>query len=177
MMALTSDQANELRERLRSVGRWADGYVGAIDMQAALCMNAGNHRRVRASMRARMETVVRQTTALRDTLKTEAPFLGGGFDWTALDAALSAVTKMADLRARQAETVAGTRGRGRPTELERDLLIAVIRRAYPSGKLPRGVGAHFEETVALVLGWIGRSVEDVHKTAQRAVLQFPVPAP
>ena len=119
---------------------------------------------------SRMLTFARN---LRSSLRTEPPLWNtANLDWEKFDSALDQVIDSAQEHSRTEERP--TR-RGRPPEGWRDRLISVVHSIYPPGTAKKRVGSHFEDTVEILLGLLGREVEDVHTVILDALRRRPDP--
>lgn len=58
---------------------------------------------------------------------------------------------------------------GRPSYRWRDHYIYLVSRFYPTYAFSKTAGGHFERTIELTLGYLGRSVADVHGVILRSI--------
>jgi hypothetical protein len=90
---------------------------------------------------------------------------GYSLGWSALREHLA---WLADVARQEAET--HRRRRGRPSETGwRNKLINRVWDAYPPARATRTRGGHFEETIEMLLKWIGDEPEDVHDVVVAAL--------
>jgi hypothetical protein len=113
-------------------------------------------------------------TAVQDLLRANRRPLPGtiDLDWTAFDDALATV-----INSTRREVAAARPGskRGRPPEEWRDRLITVVFSVYPVGAAMKTTGSHFEETVRMLLEYLGRELEDIHSVTLDALHRQPAP--
>ena len=178
-MNLSPEQVNELTEHLGEVlldATERDAAVTAIDSAADLGepVTPSDWKWIRDGSHAHAAKVASRATQLRELLRSELPT--GAFssladlDWSRIDTDLGRVIEAATA---EAEGSARQKGAGRPPDEFRDELIAVIYSAYPPGEGTKSRGSHFERTVEMVLGYIGREVEDVHGLIVKALRRRP----
>jgi len=109
-----------------------------------------------------MSQLVEIVSTLQQTLADEEnrPLPGmGDFSWETLGELLSTLRESAEIhkRAHQPPKASGPTGRGRCPLTWREDLIATVRGVYPLR-----AGKHFEDTVGLLLQYLGCEVEDLH---------------
>jgi hypothetical protein len=125
-----------------------------------------------AESRDHMARVARTTRDLQQALRLEHPLWNTrGIDWPALDALLDRVAASAEAESPQAAA-----RRGQPRMEWRDDLIALVHAHYPPDKLTVSWCSHFEETIRLVLGFLGEDIEDLHKQVRRTLKRGVLPS-
>jgi hypothetical protein len=125
-----------------------------------------------ADNRARSGRIAQLARALRCELEAEREREGiivHGLDWPSLGASLE---RIATTAARLTGTPQAPKP-GRRTLTWRENLIALVQAHYPSGKLSRSRGSHFEETIAMVLRFLGESLGDLHGQIIRTLKRRP----
>jgi hypothetical protein len=65
--------------------------------------------------------------------------------------------------------------KGRPSFEWRDSLIATVFHSYPKGKATKTDGSHFQQTIELLLQFLGREVENTHDVLVDALRRHPEP--
>jgi hypothetical protein len=93
-----------------------------------------------------------------------------GIDWPMFDRALARIRSSAEAEAPERRSP-----RGAPPVKWRDDLIALVHSHYPPTKLTVSWSSHFERTIALLLGYLGSDVEDLHKQVRRVLARQPHP--
>lgn len=116
-----------------------------------------------AQRRAHYLTLAEAAERLAALIETDEPWLDASFDWDGFDSALASIAETARSNANPAHWKKA--GRGRPSDESRAELIRVIASLYPEGE-PK---VHFHATVEMVLGYIGRSRENVHDVITAAL--------
>ncbi len=66
--------------------------------------------------------------------------------------------------------------RGTPRDVHRDNLIAMIYSLYPPGAAKKTQGSHFEQTVEMVLQFVGRDIQNIHGLVLAALERTDPPA-
>jgi hypothetical protein len=179
MRFLSDAQQAELRGHLakRLEPDHVEWMLGAIDTQsasAAVDISEGKARReVLASKAAHHGAILEHATALRVLLKIERPLTVGICPtvWDPLEATLWQI--VGALRAHLEGTTPRPTRRGRKPEEWRDRLIALVFNLYPPGLAAKTADGHFEETIGMLLGYLGVEVNDVHSVVLDALARHP----
>jgi hypothetical protein len=185
-LALTPAQAHELREHLGSVLKVndLDWAVAAIDMAASICFRGGAESYQRAEALRRAESYLREqeasdrerhehSRAVAEHADALVALLSGERPaWAALIEPLRGVAQQAGI---EADAYRPQAGAGRRADRWRDDLIATIYSVYPADTAKKTADSHFEQTVELVLGYIGREIENVHGLILAALNRTPDP--
>lgn len=120
--------------------------------------------RASSTLRARLKGAWRSAEDRREHIVLVG---SAGIDWPALDKALEILAAAADERPTRG-------GRGRPSVKWRDRLISVVRSVYPTGA-PTGLNSHFEQTVEMLLDFLGQDLQNVQRTIRSALRRQPNP--
>jgi len=169
---LTAEQAADLSAHLSEVlaGDELERAVWAIDFAAADADSAvtpGEWKRSKDATHEHMSKVAAAADALGCLLHEGRPmWKTAGLDWDLFGAALATIAESAQAEATMHRSAPGA---GRPPDEWRDKLIAVICSVYPPG----AALAQVEATVELVLGFLGRDVQDVHGLVAKSLRRRP----
>ncbi|HVO12178.1 MAG TPA: hypothetical protein VMX54_15665 [Vicinamibacteria bacterium] len=178
---LTVDNVRELSSHLAEVipSEHLAGAVAAIVAMADFMAHdtgPSRNRRTRIARAAHLRKVAESAATLARLLRCGQPSLyavnGRVVDYAGLDGTLEQIAESARGEAWVMQPSAKAH---RPPDEARDVLIATVYSVYPADEAKKAVGSHFETTVEMVLGFLGRDVEDVHGLILRSLRRKPEP--
>lgn len=122
-------------------------------------------RRERTESRRHFARLVEHAAALRSSLATERPLWNTSeINWKRLDADLETLIRSASVHAESKPAK-----RGAPPLEWRDNLISVVFSVYPMSRAKKSDGSHFEQTVSLLLEFLGLPLSDPHKQIEQSL--------
>jgi hypothetical protein len=164
--AIPSPQLDEALSSLDFMCKWAAAEI-RLDEADPGCQS-----RERAALSRHLGAIKAHADNLRVLLGERHPLPGtAGIDWDQVERDLATISDAAQLERDARQRTGG----GRPAFEWRDDLIALTFSLYPAEAQLKSAGSHFELTVELLLGFLGRDVEDVHGPINQALARRPDP--
>jgi hypothetical protein len=172
---LTQEKEGELTRHLSTGGVFTaeevEDLVWAIQHWMPVIRSPNRHE-LRENRYLHFSGMVTHARALQKALASERPLWGTkDISWENFEADLARLVESAEAEV-QAASPRKTRGR-RPEEW-RDDLIALVRSRYPE-TFKRGLRAHFEYTIALLLKFIDAEPDDIKATVRDVLRRNPQP--
>ena len=183
---LTADQEADLRAHLVPILGVGEALERALFNLDCACFLATDHiesaKKVEAERKVAQETrrrhahhktIARLAGKLRERLGIEPPEAASDdIDWATVDTLLARVAHAAATDA----SLTGPRRPGRTPLYWRDNLIAFAFACYPAGVALKSADSHFEQTVELLLGFLGHpDPANVHDALVDALARQPQP--